>query len=52
MIDRFLADAFGVLLCPFWRCSAADIHIKLMDHVVSGARFLTGGVFEYDISHR
>ena len=33
-------------------CSAADTHLKLLDSAVSGARFLTGGVFEYDIVHR
>ena len=33
-------------------CSAADTHLKLLDRVVSGARFLTGGVFEYGIAHR
>ena len=32
--------------------SAADTHFKLLDLVVSGARFQTGGVFEYDIAHR
>ena len=58
MIDRFLGDAAGVLLCQFFEycsavwCSAADIHLKLLDRAVSGARFLTGGVFECDISHR
>ena len=36
---------------PVW-CSAADTHIKLLDRAVSGARFLTGGVFECDIAHR
>ena len=35
-IDRFLGDT----------------HLKLLDRVVSGARFLTGGVFECDIAHR
>ena len=35
----------------FW-CSAADTHLKQLDRAVSGARFLTGGVFEYDIAHR
>ena len=30
----------------------ADTHLKLLDRVVSGARFLTGGVFECDIAHR
>ena len=34
-----------------WR-SAADAHVKLLDRAVSGARFLTGGVFECDIAHR
>ena len=29
-----------------------DIHLKLLDRAVSGARFLTGGVFECDIAHR
>ena len=58
MIERFLGDAFGVLSCQFWSifsaiwCSAADTHHKLLDRAVSGARFLTGGVFECDISHR
>ena len=33
-------------------CSAADTHLKLLDHAVSGARFLTWGVFECDIAHR
>ena len=32
-------------------CSAADTHLKLLDCVVSGARFLTGGMFECDIAH-
>ena len=32
-------------------CSAADTHLKLLDHAVSGAWFLTGGVFECDIGH-
>ena len=38
--------------CPEVWCSAADTHRKLLDRAVSGARFLTGGVFECDISHR
>ena len=33
-------------------CSVADTHLKLLDRAVSDARFLTGGVFECDISHR
>ena len=33
-----------------WCSAAADL--RLLDHVVSGASFLTGGVFECDLSHR
>ena len=33
-------------------CSAAYTHLKLLDRVVSGARFLTGGVFECDLAPR
>ena len=58
MIDRFLGDDFGIFVLPVleycsavW-CSAADTHLKLLDRAVSGAKFLTGGVFECDISHR
>ena len=32
-------------------CSAADTHLKLLGREVSGARFITGGVFECDIFH-
>ena len=39
----------AVLLCIG---SVADTHLKLNDRAVSGARFLTGGVFECDIAHR
>ena len=57
MIDCFLVDAFGVLFCPFWSLffrwwSAADTYLKLVDHVVSGASFLTRGVVECDLAHR
>ena len=38
--------------CSAVWCSAADVHLKLLDRAVSGARFLTVGVFECDISHR
>ena len=38
--------------CSAVLCSAANTHLKLLDQAVSGARFLTGGVFECDISHR
>ena len=32
-------------------CSAADADLKLLDRSVSGARFLTRGVFECNIAH-
>ena len=47
----------GFLACPFWStvmlCGARQpIHtIELLDRVVSGACFLTGGVFECDLAH-
>ena len=33
-------------------CSTADTHLKLLDRVVNGVSFLTGGVFECDLAHR
>ena len=38
--------------CSAIWCSAADAHLKLLDRAISGARFLTRGVFECDIPHR
>ena len=38
--------------CSAVRYLAADTHLKLLDHAICGARFLTGGVFECDIAHR
>ena len=38
--------------CSAVWCSAADTGLKLLDRAVSGARFITGGVFECDLSHR
>ena len=38
--------------CSAIWCSAADTHLKLLDRVVSGASFLTGGVFACDRAHR
>ena len=37
--------------CSAVWCLAADTHLKLLDRAVSGAQFLTGGVFKCDISH-
>ena len=49
----FLGFVLPVLeYCSAVWCSAADTHLKLLDRVVSGAWFLTGGVFECDIAHR
>ena len=58
MIDCFLADALGVWPARFGvlpvseYCPATDTHLKLLDRVVSGASFLTEGVFECDLAHR
>ena len=57
MMDRFWEMLSGFCpavleYCSAVRCSAADTHIKLLGRAVSGARFLTGGVFECAISHR
>ena len=38
--------------CSAVWCSAADIHLKLLDRVVSGACFIAGGVLKCDLSHR
>ena len=38
--------------CSAVWCSAADAHFKLLDLTVSGARLLTGGVFECAIARR
>ena len=52
MIDCFLGDAFVVLdYCFAVWCLAAVKQIKLLDRTVSGASFLTGGVFECDLAH-
>ena len=50
MLSGFCPDSFGVLFCSLG--SAADTHLKLLDRAVSGAQFLTGGVFECGITHR
>ena len=33
-------------------CSAADSHLKLLDRLVNGACFLTGGRLDCDLAHR
>ena len=49
----FLGFVLSVLeYCSAVWCQAADIHLKRLDRVVSGARFLTGGVYDCDIAYR
>ena len=38
--------------CSAVWCSAADTHLRLLDRVVSGASFLSGGVFACYLAHR
>ena len=38
--------------CSAVWCSAADTHLKLLDRVVNGDCFLTGGVLDCDLAHR
>ena len=45
---EYCSAVFGGLYCLEY-CST---HFKLLDRAVSGARFLTGSVFESDIAHR
>ena len=49
MFYGFCLASFGVLFCRWF--SAANTHLRLLDRVVSGASFLTGGVFECDLAH-
>ena len=54
LLGRCLRDfdlpVFEYYCFAVW-CSAADTHVKLLDHVVSGASVLTGGEFECDLAH-
>ena len=52
-----MIEAFGILsprfgCCSASGCPAAHTQLKLQDRVVSGASFLTGGVFECDLARR
>ena len=38
--------------CSAVWCSAAETHLKLLDRVVNGACFLTGGRLDCDLAHR
>ena len=52
----FLVRCFRGLSFRFWNTvlqCGTDTHLNtILDRVVSGARFLTEGVFECDITHR
>ena len=50
MLQGCCPASFGVLFCSL--VLGCHTHLKLLDRAVSGARFLTGGVFECEISHR
>ena len=50
MLSGFCPARFGVR-SAVW-CTAADTHLNLLDRAVSGARLMTGGVFEHDIARR
>ena len=54
LLGRWFRGFFLPVLeyCSAVWCSDADTHLKLLDRAVSCARFLTGGMFECDISHR
>ena len=52
MLSGFCPASVSVEYCSAVLCSAADTHLKLLGRAVSGARFLTGGMFECDISLR
>ena len=50
MLDN---DVLPVLeYCSAEWCSSADKHLKLLDHRVSGACFLAGGMLNCNLSHR
>ena len=51
MLSGFCSARFGVYCSAVW-CSAADTNLKLLDRAVSGASFITEGVFVCDIAHR
>ena len=50
MLLRFCPARFGVLFAVW--CSPANTYLKLLDHDVNGASFLTGGLFECDLADR
>ena len=52
-IDRFSGFVLPLLeYCSAVWCSAADTHLKLLDHLVSSACFSVGGVLNCNLFHR
>ena len=57
MTDRFFGDVFYSFVLPVLvycyavLCSVAHRYLKLLYRVVSGANFMTGGVFEFGNAH-
>ena len=53
LVRCFLCFVLRVLeYCSAGLCFAANTHFKLLYRTASGARFLTGSVFEFDFAHR
>ena len=50
MLSGFCPARFAELFCSV--VVGCDTHLKLLNRVVSGASFLTGGLFEFDLTHR
>ena len=50
MLSGFCPARFAELFCSV--VLGCDTHLKLLNCVVSGASFLTGGLFEFDLTHR
>ena len=50
-----MLSGFVLPVLEYWSavwCPAAHTHLKQLDRVVSGASFLTGRVFKYNLAHR
>ena len=53
LVRCFIGFVLPVLeYCSAVWCSPADTHLRLLDRIVSGASFLTRGVFECSLAHR
>ena len=47
---QVMHNASKITRIYYWRI--VNAHLRLLDRVLSGASFLTGGVFECDLAHR